>query len=193
MPSNDKQTQLLADSGTCSAAWSESTAYLAGNVVSHEGNNFTANWWTQGNNPSTNNGEIGSGQPWTISESCGDTETGENTEGIGESTEGTGESTEGTGASTEGTVESTEGVTGIEMCNTAWSSAAAYETGNKVSVGEKNYTANWWTQGNNPETNNGGTGSGQPWSTGEICEAANPSTGTDPLIALPAYKPRTKK
>ena len=32
-----------------------------------------------------------------------------------------------------------------------------------------NYTANWWTQGNDPATNNGGPGSGQPWTSNGAC------------------------
>ena len=37
---------------------------------SYSGVNYTANYWTQNQNPSTNNGPTGSGQPWTIIVSC---------------------------------------------------------------------------------------------------------------------------
>src|SRR6201992_2317259 len=55
---------------TCAAAWSSTAVYTAGNQASENGINYTANWWTQGNNPATNNGGSGSGQPWTSDGSC---------------------------------------------------------------------------------------------------------------------------
>jgi chitinase len=54
----------------CAAAWSSTAVYTAGNQASENGINYTANWWTQGNNPATNNGGAGSGQPWTSDGSC---------------------------------------------------------------------------------------------------------------------------
>jgi len=57
-------------SATCAAAWSSTTVYTAGNQASESGINYTANWWTQGNNPATNNGGSGSGQPWTSDGAC---------------------------------------------------------------------------------------------------------------------------
>ena len=44
--------------------------YTAGQQASEAGINYTANWWTQGNDPATNNGGSGSGQPWTSDGSC---------------------------------------------------------------------------------------------------------------------------
>jgi hypothetical protein len=38
--------------------------------ASENGTNYTANWWTQGNDPATNNGGPGSGQPWTSNGTC---------------------------------------------------------------------------------------------------------------------------
>ena len=57
-------------STTCAAAWSSTTVYTAGDQASENGINYTANWWTQGNDPATNNGGSGSGQPWTSDGSC---------------------------------------------------------------------------------------------------------------------------
>jgi chitinase len=57
-------------STTCAAAWSSSAVYTAGDQASESGINYTANWWTQGNNPATNNGGSGSGQPWTSDGAC---------------------------------------------------------------------------------------------------------------------------
>jgi len=57
-------------STACAAAWSSSTVYTAGEQASENGINYTANWWTQGNDPATNNGGSGSGQPWTSDGAC---------------------------------------------------------------------------------------------------------------------------
>jgi chitinase len=54
----------------CAPAWSAATVYTAGDQVSEDGINYTANWWTQGNDPATNNGGSGSGEPWTSDGSC---------------------------------------------------------------------------------------------------------------------------
>jgi hypothetical protein len=55
---------------TCSAAWSSTTVYTAGQQASENGIEYTANFWTEGNDPATNNGGSGSGQPWTSDGSC---------------------------------------------------------------------------------------------------------------------------
>ena len=55
---------------TCAAAWSSATVYTGGQQASENGINYTANWWTQGNDPATSNGGSGSGQPWTSNGSC---------------------------------------------------------------------------------------------------------------------------
>ena len=55
---------------TCAAAWSSSTVYTAGQQASENGIDYTANYWTQGNDPATNNGGGGSGQPWTSNGAC---------------------------------------------------------------------------------------------------------------------------
>ena len=65
------QTKLLANGEACSPAWVSTTAYIGGNKVSYNGVNYTANWWTQGNNPATSNGGVGTGQPWTAGFTCG--------------------------------------------------------------------------------------------------------------------------
>jgi chitodextrinase len=59
-----------AQAQTCAATWSSTQVYTAGNQASLNGINYTANFWTQGNNPSTNNGGPGSGAPWTSNGSC---------------------------------------------------------------------------------------------------------------------------
>src|SRR3981081_1949789 len=54
----------------CAAAWSSTAVYTAGMQASENGINYTANWWTQSNDPATNNGGSGSGQPWTSNRAC---------------------------------------------------------------------------------------------------------------------------
>jgi len=54
-------------------------------------------------------------------------------------------------------------------CSTPWNATTAYTAGMTASVNGVNYNANFWTQGQNPATNNGGPGSGQPWSTIGTC------------------------
>jgi hypothetical protein len=44
--------------------------YTAGAQVSYSGENYQAAYWTQGNNPSTNSGPSGSGEPWIPEGSC---------------------------------------------------------------------------------------------------------------------------
>src|SRR5882757_1879610 len=58
-----EETADTASAATaCVAAWSSTAVYVQGNVASYNGVNYVANWWTQGQNPSTNNGGSGSGQ-----------------------------------------------------------------------------------------------------------------------------------
>ena len=54
----------------CAPAWSSSQVYTGGMTASVNGINYVANWWTEGQNPATNNGPAGSGQPWTSQGSC---------------------------------------------------------------------------------------------------------------------------
>ncbi len=50
-----------------------------------------------------------------------------------------------------------------QTCAPTWSATQVYVGGNQASLNSVNYQANWWTQGQSPATNNGGPGSGQPW------------------------------
>ncbi len=83
----------LAATPSCATAWSAGTAYTGGAAVSENGTNYTANWWTQGDDPATHSGATGSGQPWTSTGAC--TGTG----GGGTTTPGGGTTTPGTGGS----------------------------------------------------------------------------------------------
>jgi chitinase len=57
-------------SGSCATAWSSTQVYTQGMTASYNGENYVANYWTEGNNPSTNNGGAGSGEPWTATGAC---------------------------------------------------------------------------------------------------------------------------
>ena len=63
---------MAANPPNCSA-WNSTIAYTQGAVVVDQGKTFTANWWTQGQEPINNNGGAGSGQPWTLSSGCSTT------------------------------------------------------------------------------------------------------------------------
>ncbi|MBM9889277.1 MULTISPECIES: glycosyl hydrolase family 18 protein [Deefgea] len=55
-------TATTPPAGACTyAAWNAATAYNGGALVSSNGRNYKAQWWTQGNEPATN---VGSGKPW---------------------------------------------------------------------------------------------------------------------------------
>jgi chitodextrinase len=120
----------------CAAPWNSTSIYTSGMTASVNGVNYKANFWTQNQNPTTNNGGAGSGQPWTSTGSCS---------GSG------GGSGSGSG------------------CAAPWSSTAVYTAGMTASFNGANYTANFWTQNQNPSTNNGGAGSGAPWTATGVC------------------------
>jgi chitodextrinase len=64
------RTPTLSGS-SCWSAWVSSTAYTGGAQASRNGQNYQAAYWTQGNDPATNNGPAGSGQPWIPMGGCG--------------------------------------------------------------------------------------------------------------------------
>lgn len=128
----------VGEAQTCNPTWVSTSVYTAGMTVSLNGINYTANFWTQGQNPSTNNGGPGSGQPWTSNGSCS-----------------------GSGG----------GGGGGGSCAPTWNSTSVYTGGMTASLNGVNYQANFWTQGQNPSTNNGGPGSGAPWTIIGTCSA----------------------
>jgi chitinase len=56
-------------------AWVSTIAYVGGDTAIRNGVSYKANWWTQNNDPATNNGGPGTGQPWTKITSCSGTPT----------------------------------------------------------------------------------------------------------------------
>jgi chitinase len=53
------------NAGACAAAYNNSSVYTAGDIVSYDGDNWTANWWTQGGAPGGTSGA------WTSDGPCG--------------------------------------------------------------------------------------------------------------------------
>src|SRR4051812_39081107 len=49
--SSGGNSKMLADGEACQAAWASATAYNGGALVSRNGRNYTAAYWTQGNDP----------------------------------------------------------------------------------------------------------------------------------------------
>ncbi|OLE21414.1 MAG: hypothetical protein AUG44_27665 [Actinobacteria bacterium 13_1_20CM_3_71_11] len=107
--------------GGCTApAWSAATAYNGGAVVSFNGHQYTAKWWTQGEQPDLN---LGDGKPWSDNGACG---------GGGP---GGGGTPAPTGSPTGGP---TPGPTGSAQYP-AWQANHAYAAGDLVSYGGHDY------------------------------------------------------
>lgn len=105
-------------------AWSATTAYVGGEVVSHNGENYKAKWWTQGDEPG-----VGEWGPWELTSDVvvpDDT----NTTTVDDNNTSTGDD----GSSTD------DG-------SGTWSSATVYTGGEVVVYNGVKYKAQWWTQG----------------------------------------------
>ncbi|WP_196223305.1 carbohydrate-binding protein [Roseibium sp. RKSG952] len=59
-----------------------------------------------------------------------------------------------------------------------WDPNATYTSGDFVRLGDTIYRANWWTMGNDPNTANGGEGTGEPWTS--VGTAGENNEDTDP-------------
>jgi hypothetical protein len=66
-----------------------------------------------------------------------------------------------------------------------WSPSTVYTAGNTATEAGVTYKANWWTQGNDPKTSNGGTGTGQPWTVTSSCSATPPPPPPAPVPPPP--------
>jgi len=69
-------------------------------------------------------------------------------------------------------------------CAPAWGSGQVYTAGNQASVNAVNYQANWWTQGEDPTTHNGGPGSGQSWTNIGACSGSDGGGGGTPIVQV---------
>jgi hypothetical protein len=63
-------TPTTSGSG-CWTAWAAGNTYTTGNQVSRNSQNYQAAFWSQGSDPATNSGPVGSGQPWIPMNACG--------------------------------------------------------------------------------------------------------------------------
>ena len=124
--------------------------------------NYQANWWTQGQNPSTNRGITGTGEPWTAIGGCC--------------------------ASSTPTPAPTP-APGTGSCIVAWSAATVYTGGQTASYANINYTANWWTEGQIPASTSGPAGSGEPWTATGSCGTAPKPTPSPTPTPAPAPVP----
>lgn len=70
-----------------------------------------------------------------------------------------------------------------------WSAAAVYVAGNTATEAGKTYKANWWTQGDDPATHNGGSGTGMPWTLTASCGASPAPTPAPTPVPTPAPAP----
>lgn len=139
------------DPGECAIApWSPTDVYTGGAKVSFNGNEYTAKWWTLGDQPGTN-------AVWEFSGSCGD----------GGGTPEPGPTTSPDPGPT-GTPEPTVTPTPLPTdqpgdCPAPWSSGATYTGGATVSYGGNQYKAKWWTLGDQPGSS--------PWGPWELVGA----------------------
>ncbi|MCA5922217.1 carbohydrate-binding protein [Curtobacterium oceanosedimentum] len=79
-----------------------------------------------------------------------------------------------------GTIAAAPAVAATPACASAWNAGTAYNGGATVSENGSNYRANWWTQGDDPATHSGATGSGQPWTSTGACTGGGTGGGTTP-------------
>ena len=62
---------MRSDAVECAPSWSSAATYVGGDTASKNGVQYRANWWIRGDDPVTNNGVTGTGQPWTSLGACG--------------------------------------------------------------------------------------------------------------------------
>jgi hypothetical protein len=72
-----------------------------------------------------------------------------------------------------------------------WNACTAYYGGDTVTENGKTYKANWWTQGDDPATHNGPSGSGQPWTITTSCTTTPPPPTPVPPPPTPTPPPPT--
>ena len=170
------------------AVWSSSAVYVDGNQIQHQNVAYTANWWTQGNNPATNNGGPGSGQPWTSQGNC---------DGGGSSSGGSssgGTSSGGTSSGGTSSGGSSSGGSGGSCTSPQYIAGTQYSAGQKVQNIGNEYTcdiAGWcsstaaWayepgvgTAWNSAWTQSGTCGGGSSSSSGGSSSGSTSSGGS---------------
>src|SRR4051812_38581400 len=87
-----------------------------------------------------------------------------------------------------GTALASAGAHAATSCQ-PWNASTAYVGGDTVTENGKTYKANWWTQGNDPATSSGASGSGQPWTLSSGCTTSPPPPTPAPPPPTPAPPP----
>ncbi|WP_348946375.1 carbohydrate-binding protein [Chitinibacter sp. FCG-7] len=189
--SSTSGTVSTAGATACPASWASSATYTTGNQVSYNGRTYEAKWWTKGDTPGTT-GEWG---VWKDLGVCGGSAAtaapASNTPvptaaptlapTLAPTAKPSAAPTSAPTVSPAPTAIATAAPTPASSCFAAWLSSKAYVGGDKVTYNGRNYQAQWWTQGNPPDTN---TGSGKPWLDLGVC-GASPATAT-PVSNTPA-------
>jgi chitinase len=83
------------------------------------------------------------------------------------------EATDSHGTSSASSAVSVTTLAGGGSCAAAWSATAVYTAGMTASQNGENYVANFWTQNQSPATNNGGAGTGEPWTATGACSTCS--------------------
>lgn len=153
------------------AAYSTSGVYNAGDLASLNGIVYKANWWVTGQDPSTHNGALGTGSPWTILGNASSATTSPSA-----STATSTSTTSTTTVVTPPPATPTTVVTTPSTPPSIYSSSAVYTAGQFVTENGMTYRANWWVSGQDPTTNSGVAGSGQVWTVVGPTATTPPST-----------------
>lgn len=193
-PTNTPTRTPTSNGSGCWVAWISSTAYSGGAQVGRNGQNYQAAYWTQGNDPATNNGPAGSGQPWVSMGPCGGnptvtltptftpvnpTFTFTSTRTPTKTNTPTGPSATPTRTVTFTSTPTSGGSGGV--CVTPWNASTAYVIDNRSSDAGHNYKANWWNQGERPSTSTSGV-----WTDQGICTAPTAGPTVQPGSGFPS-------
>lgn len=180
-PTAEPTAEPTSEPGECVATpWSASATYQSGATVVHNGREYRAGWWTQGDTP----GEGGAWGVWRDLGPCGD----------GGPTDPTDEPTEEptvtptVDPTTEPTVvPTTDPTTEPGTCTAAaWNASNAYQGGALVTYQGHTYKAGWWTQGDTP----GAGGEWGVWRDQGACDGTTEPTD-EPTTAEPTDEPTT--
>ena len=172
----------VAAQGACvNPAWDASAIYVADDLVSHNGHEWRAKWWTQGEEPGT------TGQ-WGVWEDRGTCSGGNPTPTSAPPTSTpTSVPPTATPISTPTNVPPTA-TPAPGTCNaTAWDASAIYVADDLVSHNDHEWRAKWWTQGEEPGT----TGQWGVWEDRGACSGGNPTPTSVPPTATPTSVPPT--
>ncbi|KAF0813762.1 Alpha-amylase [Andreprevotia sp. IGB-42] len=131
-------------------AWSVSTTYNGGELVTYEGQNYQAQWWTRGDSPATSAGAVGTGKVWLpLGAAGGVTSVPTTAPSILPNAKPT-VAPVATPAPV-ATATPAPAATAAPGSYAAWDAARIYDVaGTRVSYGGKVYQNKWWTRGDTP-------------------------------------------